>query len=132
MPRDVRYLRRLLPSSLLIGALALATAACGGGSDGGEPTTPAVSSDSVSAFDNRFEPERIRIVAGTEVTWTNEGRNDHNIVPVDDESWGVDPDGFAPGDVYRYTFEQPGIYEYFCSLHGSPDAGMTGAVEVTE
>lgn len=86
----------------------------------------------VSAVDNTFRPESVSVGAGTEVVWTNDGRNDHNIIPVDGSDWGVATDGFHPDDTYRYTFVEPGTYRYYCSLHGAVDAGMVGAVDVTE
>ena len=85
------------------------------------------------AIDNSFRPEQITVAAGTEVVWTNSGRNDHNVVPVDpDQDFGVDTDDFGPGDEYRFTFEGPGTYRYFCSLHGNATSGMTGVVEVVD
>lgn len=123
---------RLLPV-LATAALALALAGCGGGGDeGGEPTVPSSSSTTVSAVDNTFQPERISVRAGTEVTWSNDGRNDHNIVPVEGDDWGVAAESFHAGDTYRYVFSEPGTYEYYCSLHGTAEAGMVGAVDVTE
>ena len=84
------------------------------------------------ALDNNFRDEEIEIVAGTTVVWENGGRNDHNIVPVDDTAdWGVDIEGFGPGDVYSHAFTTPGEYLYYCTLHGTADFGMTGTVVVT-
>ena len=36
----------------------------------------------------------------------------------------------APGEVFDETFATEGAYPYFCSIHGSPGAGMTGLVLV--
>ena len=48
-------------------------------------------------------------MAGTTVRWDNDGRNDHNIIPVDDtQDWGVDIDDFDPGEVYEHVFTTPG------------------------
>ena len=117
---------------LTTGALALAPTGCGGGDEAGGPSVPGGSSVRVSAVDNSFQPERVSIRAGTEVVWSNEGRNDHNIIPVEGSGWGVATDRFRPGDTYRYVFSEPGTYEYYCSLHGTPDAGMVGVVDVSE
>lgn len=87
----------------------------------------------VIARDNSFLPEEIEISAGTEIRWENRGRNDHNVLPADDASgWGVDVQGFAPGDVYSEVFATPGTYPYYCSLHGTSDFGMIGTIVVTE
>jgi plastocyanin len=86
----------------------------------------------VSALDNSFMPENIQVRAGTEVVWTNKGRNEHNALHVDGGDWGVEVDDFQPGDVYSHTFDEPGVYRYYCSIHGSTDAGMIGTVVVTD
>ena len=68
--------------------------------------------------------------------WTNQGRNPHNIVgtgEVDRVRAEVrrQPAGFTPqGGTYEFKFTKPGVYLYYCSLHGTPDQGMVGAVIV--
>lgn len=86
----------------------------------------------VRSLDNTFRVADIEIVAGTEVWWTNNGRNDHNVLPVDpSQDWGIDTEDFAPGDEYRHVFDRPGTYLYFCSIHGTETVGMIGSVTVT-
>lgn len=85
----------------------------------------------VSSIDNTFRPEEIEVAAGTEVVWTNDGRNTHNVLPVEGEEWGVEVADFEPGDVYRHRFTEPGTYPYYCSLHGTTTKGMVGTVVVT-
>ncbi|MFM7870917.1 MAG: plastocyanin/azurin family copper-binding protein, partial [Actinomycetota bacterium] len=85
------------------------------------------------------------ITAGTEVVFENRGRNDHNILPdavandeeltallADGDGWGVVAAEFVPGDTYTHIFDVPGTYTYFCSIHGSPGAGMYGSLVVTD
>jgi plastocyanin len=86
----------------------------------------------VGAVDNSFKAETITITAGTKVTWTNAGRNDHNIKPVDGGDFGVDVADFKPGATYTATFDSPGTYPYYCSIHGTKDRGMIGTVEVVK
>ena len=89
----------------------------------------------VVAIDNSFLPEDREIVAGTEVVFTNNGRNPHNVVPADDPKateWGVLEDAFLPTDVYARVFDRPGTYVYYCTIHGSSKAGMVGTITVTE
>lgn len=91
----------------------------------------------VQALDNSFRPETIEISAGTEVVFTNVGRNDHNVLPAGVEpgemgEWGVATEDFAPRDVYRHVFTRPGTYAYYCSIHGTADVGMIGTVVVTD
>lgn len=85
----------------------------------------------VRAQDNTFVEETISVQAGTTVMWENMGRQDHDVLPADGcDDWGVDVDGFAPGESYQHTFEEPGSYRYYCSLHGTEEAGMIGEVIV--
>lgn len=85
----------------------------------------------VIALDNSFQPAQTDIVAGTEVHWENRGRNDHNVLPVDDsQTWGAPTETFRPGDEYATVFLAPGTYRYYCSIHGTKDIGMVGTVVV--
>jgi plastocyanin len=86
----------------------------------------------VLGLDNSFREEIIEVEAGTEVLWENRGRNDHNVVPVDETAeWGVEVADFTPGDEYSLVFDTPGEYPYYCSIHGTAEVGMTGTVVVT-
>ena len=85
----------------------------------------------VTALDNSFRPENIEVAVGTEVVWTNKGRNEHNVLHIDGDDWGVEVDDFRPGAAYSHTFDEPGVYRYYCSIHGTTDAGMIGTVVVT-
>lgn len=90
--------------------------------------------DSVVAIDNNFLPQTLTVVAGTEVVFTNNGRNAHNLVPADDPeatTWGVLETGFQPKSTYSRVFTTPGTYIYYCTIHGSPKAGMVGTIVVT-
>ena len=130
-------MRRLAAVVALVTALAVG---CGGddapeGADGEGPPPDAtlLEGDSVEirAIDNSFQPEAARVAAGTEVTFNNAGRNDHNVVAEDEGAeWAVDTADFGPGDSSSYTFEEPGTYRFFCSIHGTINAGMPGVLVV--
>ncbi len=101
----------------------------------------------IQALDNSFRPVDFEIAAGTEVMFDNRGRNDHNILPdtVKDDAgltdllasdtspsaWGVASTDFVPGDTYSHLFNVPGTYNYYCSIHGAPGAGMYGTLVVS-
>src|SRR5215207_4918866 len=128
--------------------------ACGGdgsdggglasGQDGGPATTAAGHPDvtlpdevvaietdpaDVTAFDNSFEAAGIRVPTGTTVRWTNRGHQDHDVLAVEGE-WGVEVTGFHPGGTYAHTFDRPGTYSYYCTIHGTAARGMVGVVVV--
>ena len=113
----------------------LLLAGCGGDDDSAGGATSLVEGveSPVQAIDNSFRPEEVTVAAGTEVVWTNDGRNEHNVLPADEaESWGVQVTDFEPGDEYRHRFTEPGTYAYYCSLHGTKDKGMVGTIVVTD
>ena len=119
---------------VVVAVLALVGAACGE-----DPDLQALGSSSaggsteIVALDNVFGDDGadVEVAPGAEISWVNNGRNDHNIVPIgDDDSWGVAAQDFRPGDTYTAQFDDPGLYEYYCSLHGNEAGGMRGRVLV--
>jgi len=61
-----------------------------------------------------FSPATLEIKAGTKVTWTNADDIPHTVVSNDKifKSKALDTD-----DKFSFTFDKPGTYPYFCSLH---------------
>lgn len=94
---------------------------------GASSVTVSVGPPDVSGGPLVFGPAAIRVDPGTTVTWewTGEGGN-HNVVASDGtfESELTDEAGFT----FDYTFEDPGVYRYYCSPHKA--VGMRGAVIV--
>lgn len=149
--------RRVALSALAVLFAVASAAACGGGDDSaaddggsdggglsssGDDTSAAgdVPDDvvvmdgsevGVESLDNTFRAQNIQVKAGTTVTWTNDGRNEHDVLPVEGDAWGTEVETFQPGDVYEHTFDEPGVYNYYCSIHGTTTAGMIGAIVVT-
>ncbi|WP_276270789.1 halocyanin domain-containing protein [Haloarcula litorea] len=76
-----------------------------------------------------YSPAAVRVSPGTEVvwTWTGEGGG-HNVVSEGDGPLDSGSPVSEAGTTYSYTFEEPGIYEYYCTPHES--LGMKGAVVV--
>ena len=76
------------------------------------------------AIDNfSFTPPSLVVVAGSTVTWTNDDDIPHAVRAVDGSfrSKALDT-----ADSFSVTFNKPGVYRYFCSLHPK----MTGQVVV--
>ncbi len=109
------------------------------GSDGGSTVPVATFAPNgevaeVKAIDNNFVQQTLTVVAGTDVKWTNNGRNAHNVVPEGDPqatTWGILDADFEPKDTYSYVFTTPGTYVYYCTIHGTATAGMFGTIVVT-
>jgi len=79
--------------------------------------------------DFAFQPENLTVVAGTTVVWVNQDGAPHNVTFVDGS---VSSDNFRQGEAFEITFEEPGVYPVFCTLHGNPSSGMIGVVTVVE
>ena len=104
--------------------------ACGGSTKSAAPAGPVVD---VTALDNSWNPDSVTITPGSTVKWTNKGKLDHNIIPNGgDTKFGVDTANFGPGKTHEFTFAKAGEYKYYCSLHGTADAGMVGKIVVTD
>lgn len=87
----------------------------------------------IKAIDNDYEPKHLLVKAGTKVTFDNTGRNIHDVVPADKSAFDftVGSDDFQPGNEKSFTFEKPGTYHYYCSLHATATAGsMRGVITV--
>lgn len=85
----------------------------------------------VKAVDNNFREEFIEVEVGTTVTFDNRGRTAHDVLPVVDGAFPtIEPEALQPADTASITLDQPGDYAYYCSLHGTPLKGMTGAIRV--
>jgi len=122
--------------AILLGSATI-VAGCGssGGGDGTSSATIAPMQSGaveISTVDNNFKPQEITVTAGSTVTWTNDGRNDHNIIVVDKLGWDGQPTPLEPGTTYSNTFDKTGTYHYCCSLHGTADKGMFGTVQVVK
>jgi plastocyanin len=111
-----------LVTAALAAALVLATAACGQASSSPqESVTVTEGAAEVTVQDNSFDPANLTLPTGGEVTWTwAEGAAEHNVVGEGFRS-EVQSEG-----AFTHRFDQPGTYEYRCTIHG----GMDGTVRV--
>jgi plastocyanin len=107
-------MRRLFILGILVCA-ALALGSCGGDEQSSADFT-------VSMLDNSFSQDVYVVPIGASVEFVNNGRNPHNAFSVDG-SWSTQD---ATGDSLMLadekavlTFDEPGSYEFFCSIHAT-------------
>jgi plastocyanin len=89
--------------------------------------TAAPTSASVTVQDNTFDADYVVVAAGGTVTWTWAGSNAHDVTWV---SGGLANSPTQASGTHSVTFDTPGTYEYYCSIHGSPTSGMRGKIVV--
>lgn len=93
--------------------LALALGACG--QEGSSPSSEPVRTSKVDLPKSyEFDPPVIEVDAGTTVTWTNNDDFPHNVTLLDGSDRSVD---LPLGESAELTFDEPGTFDYECSLH---------------
>ena len=89
--------------------------------------------------DNIFTPFNLRIRPGVQVRWRNDGFSPHVITASDPKQnfhgaggapFGVASEHFREQQLYTFTFTRPGVYDYYCSIHGLPHRAMHARVTV--
>lgn len=140
--------RQLAVAAALVFAVALP--ACGGAEDSSsfdaaaapatETSTKAESGGSaaIEIVNIAFKPTSMKVLRGTEVTWTSADANvrhtatsgvpGERAVPGVSEGAPAKPDGVFDGDLpdagsaFSFTFDEAGTYAYFCEIHPSMTA----------
>jgi plastocyanin len=106
--------RRALPLAAA-GLLALSFPAYAG--EAGAPQQVAAVQPAAITIDNfAFGPALTIVAPGTKVTWTNKDEEPHTVTSA---SGGAifKSDALDTGDTFSFTFDKPGTYKYFCSIH---------------
>ena len=83
------------------------------------------STPSVSIQNMAFYPAVIKVKKGSAVTWIQNDRMTHDVVSSDRL---FKSQRLRQGQSFTQQFDQPGVYNYYCSLHPS----MKGQVIVEE
>jgi plastocyanin len=112
--------RFLLYGALLIAGTALAACENQGGPGAGEAHIP--------MLDNFFARHVTRVPVGGEIVFVNDGDSPHNATALDD-SFATARE-LRPGDAESLTIDEPGVYEYYCTFHGTEDGEGMAAVLV--
>ena len=97
----------------------------------GCPDTPPISPDHIISieegsgiqgceeFNECFFPFLIEIIPGDAVSWINNDSVNHTVVSgtPSNPSGTFNSEEFSPGNTFVFTFNTPGIYSYYCSIH---------------
>ena len=127
--------RAVMGTGAVVAASLLAGCLGGGGDPSGEEqnteeSDPGVRTVTISG--TNFRPRTVSVEPGTTVEWVNEGDASHTVsaanFSTDASSWSFSSDTIERGGSATHTFEEAGIYQYFCTIHGK--STMCGAVLV--
>lgn len=95
----------------------------GASTDSPAPPPPGAPEASVTISDMAFSPDDVEVAVGDVVSWTfDDGHVPHNVT-FDDGTSSDTKDGGS----WRRSFDEPGTYEYHCTLHSQ----MQGTVTVS-
>jgi plastocyanin len=77
----------------------------------------------ISILFSAFQSQRLDVVAGDTVRWSNDSVRPHDVVAADES---FDSGRMVAGEAFARRFDQPGTIGYYCRLHPF----MTGEVDV--
>ncbi len=109
---------------LMVGALAGATEARLLTSSGAQADITIAQGASSQANAQFFTPATFTVKAGTQVTWANRDAAAHTVTGA---TGGFGSGNMDSGSIYKFTFTQPGTYQYACDYH----PWMKGTIVVT-
>lgn len=98
----------------------------GGAAGSSDPATVQVSIPSGTNLpgceddDACLVPSAVDIRAGDTVSWTNHDASSHTVTsgsPSTGPTGVFDSSLMISGETFEYTFEEPGVYEYYCLVH---------------
>jgi plastocyanin len=113
---------------LVLPVVAVLPAGAGGGR-GGLCTTVSTTNE-LTMRDFCFDGVAHVTTAGSTITVTNQGQTAHNLVAVEG---GFRVEQLNPGERSELEVDRPGVYQYYCTLHGSAaGAGMAGVLVVED
>ncbi len=93
------------------------------GEAGARPKPAARATRTITIDNFTFATDAVTVSPGTEVTWVNRDDMPHTVT----STTGVfSSKALDTGDRFTHTFEQPGTYPYYCTIHPR----MTGTIVV--
>ena len=121
--RNTRMRKHLWPLCAVMGILLTSPFTLAVCAQIAHAASPAKEGAKVSIANFAFAPAEITIAAGESITWTNDDGAPHGL-EFDDNAPGTDL--LLPKASFSRRFDQPGTYDYNCSVHPY----MTGRVIV--
>jgi plastocyanin len=97
-------------------AAAMGHAMMGHGASAPTVTKAVAAANEVVIDDFRFGPAALTVPVGTKVTWTNDDSDPHTVTSEADPKLLKSPP-LDTGESFAFTFDKPGTYRYFCSIH---------------
>ena len=76
----------------------------------------AVQAPAVTIDNFAFAPALVVVAPGTKVTWTIKDEEPHTVTSADGGKT-FKSDALDTDDKFSFTFDKPGTYKYFCSIH---------------
>ena len=73
--------------------------------------------------DFAFAPAELVVAVGTTVTFVNQENGVAHTSTSDDGAWKSG--NLNPDDTFSFSFEEPGTFSYFCSIHPGMKAVIT-------
>ena len=73
-------------------------------------------------------PGKLRVTAGTTVSWTNYDSVEHNVTSEGGPQ-KIESKNFGEGATFKVTLTKPGVIHYLCTIH---PASMNGTIEVVK
>ena len=113
-------MRTILMICSLVGSSCVAAAVLGAELP---DSTAAARHDVVVVKNFSFSPATLHVGAGTTVAWKNDDEEPHTVVS---DSGAFRSGAMDEGDRFQFTFDRPGTYRFFCSVHPH----MTGTIIV--
>ncbi len=76
--------------------------------------TPASSGTQITIQNFAYQPATLQVRVGTTLTWTNQDNVVHSVTFKN----GMKDSGLlSRGQSFSYTFNTPGTYQYYCTVH---------------
>lgn len=74
-----------------------------------------------------YEPKKLTVTRGTEVTWVNQDDVPHTV--TSDKGNALDSEELTEGDEFSERFLEDGTFTYHCEVHGKDRMSGTIVVE---